>query len=210
MKWLFSPLRDEDVLIAGERVLYRKRRHWAFVMHAFAEFAAVLFLHSAFSMRATTGLAEILVLGTVVAVIVLRPLVYRRQLETGQIVFGVFVGYWALRTGPSVDTIIWLILLAMASRFVIQVLRWACFQRTYLTDRRLMEVDGFLGMRVSSMPLKMITDIVLSRSAMGELLGYGKFRVESAGQDQALRDLNFLLDPEHFQDMLVAAPSWRG
>lgn len=209
MKWLFRPLKDEDVLIAGERVLYRQRRHWAFVMRAFAEFAAVLFLHSAFSMRATTGLAELLLLGTVVALVVLRPLVHRRRFETGHIVAGVLGGYWLLRTAPSVDVLVWLVVLAMAFRFAIQVLRWWCFQRTYLTDRRLMEVDGFLGTRVSSMPLRMITDIVLRRSAMGEMLGYGTFRVESAGQDQALRDLNFLLDPEHFQDMLVAAPSWR-
>jgi hypothetical protein len=34
------------------------------------------------------------------------------------------------------------------------------------------------------------------RTAVGQILGYGEFIVESAGQDQALRNIRFLPHPE--------------
>ncbi len=209
MQWLLLPLSDEDVLVTGERVLYCKRRHWAALFPEFAQFMAVLFLHSAFSMRGTTGLGEVLLLGTIVSIILLRPLVRRERWETWQMVAIALVVFWAIQSGTSVGALALLIVLVMAVRFAIRVLRWGVFQRTYLTDRRLMEVDGFLGTRVNSMPLNMVTDIMLRRSPIGEVLGYGTFRVESAGQDQALGSLDFLLEPERFHDMVVASPSWR-
>jgi hypothetical protein len=46
------------------------------------------------------------------------------------------------------------------------------------------------------MPLAKVTDMSFQRSAMGQLLGYGEFIVESAGQDQALRNVDYLPYPE--------------
>ncbi len=46
------------------------------------------------------------------------------------------------------------------------------------------------------MPLAKVTDMSFQRSAMGQLLGYGEFIVESAGQDQALRNVDLLPHPE--------------
>ena len=37
---------------------------------------------------------------------------------------------------------------------------------------------------------------VFQRSAMGQLLGYGEFILESAGQDQALRNVDYIPYPE--------------
>jgi hypothetical protein len=37
-----------------------------------------------------------------------------------------------------------------------------------------------------------MTDVSFQRSPMGQLLGYGEFIVESAGQDQALRNVDHL------------------
>jgi hypothetical protein len=46
------------------------------------------------------------------------------------------------------------------------------------------------------MPLTRVTDMSFRRSALGRLLGYGEFIIESAGQEQALRTINFLPYPE--------------
>ena len=46
------------------------------------------------------------------------------------------------------------------------------------------------------MPLAKVTDMSFQRSAMGRLLGYGEFIVESAGQNQALRNVDRLPYPE--------------
>lgn len=206
MNWLLVPLRDEDVLVRGERVLYRRRRHWAAVLPELIQFLAVVFVHTAISMRGTTGLGTVLVFGSVLSYIVLRPLIRRDRWETWQLVAAAIFAFWAFQTRISLLGLVSLVVVAMGARFIIRCLRWAFYQRTYLTTRRLMEVDGFLGVRVNSMPLSMVTDVMLRRNPVGEVLGYGTFRVESAGQDQALSTLDYLLDPERFHDLVVAGP----
>jgi hypothetical protein len=203
---LFIPLRDEDVLVRGERVLYRRRRHWAAVLPELVQFLAVLFVHTAFSMRGTTGLGTVLIFGCVLSYIVLRPLIQRERWHTWQLFLMAIVAFWIIQTGMSLLGIATLLVFVMGLRFCVRALRWAFYQRTYLTTRRVMEVDGFLGTRVNSMPTAHITDVMLRRNPLGELLGYGTFRVESAGQDQALGTLDYLLDPERFHDLVVAGP----
>ena len=45
------------------------------------------------------------------------------------------------------------------------------------------------------MPLTKVTDMSFKRSFPGRLLGYGEFIVESAGQDQALRNVRIYSVP---------------
>lgn len=205
MQWLFIPLRDEDVLVPGERVLYKRRRHWAAILPELIQFGAVLFLHTALSISGTTGLGSVVLLGGIISLIVLRPLVKRDHWDTWQLVLIALVAFWAIQSGISILGFAWLLVLAMAVRFMVRCIRWAIFQRTYLTTRRVMEVDGFFGVTVNSMPISQVTDIMLHRNPLGEMLGYGTFRVESAGQDQALGRLEYLLDPEAFHDLVVMA-----
>jgi len=76
--------------------------------------------------------------------------------------------------------------------------RVAARQATYftVTDNRMILVSGFVVRKVAMMPLTRVTDMSFRRSALGRLLGYGEFIVESAGQEQALRTINFLPYPE--------------
>jgi uncharacterized membrane protein YdbT with pleckstrin-like domain len=76
--------------------------------------------------------------------------------------------------------------------------RVAARQATYftVTDKRMILVSGFMVRKVAMMPLARVTDMSFQRSALGRLLGYGEFIVESAGQEQALRTINFLPHPE--------------
>ena len=60
------------------------------------------------------------------------------------------------------------------------------------TDKRFLLFEGFLSRRVSMMPLVKVTDLTFNRSVPGRFLGYGTFKLESAGQEQALSDLDFL------------------
>ena len=209
MQWVLVPLADRDVLVAGERVLYRRRRHWAVVAPEAAQFGAVLFLHGAFMMRGTTGMDSVLLAGTIVSAAVLFPLWRAWRDHRSALVALALVLVWAASAGAGPEGLGAVVVMAMGVRLCIRLVRWAWFQRTYLTDRRLMEVDGFLGTRINSMPLAKITDVALHRSPVGEVLGYGTFRVESAGQDQALGRLDFLVEPERFHDLVIASPTWR-
>ena len=46
------------------------------------------------------------------------------------------------------------------------------------------------------MPLVKVTDMSFQRSSLGRLLGFGEFILESAGQDQALRNIDHVPYPE--------------
>jgi uncharacterized membrane protein YdbT with pleckstrin-like domain len=76
--------------------------------------------------------------------------------------------------------------------------RVAAWQATYftVTDMRMILVSGFVVRKVAMMPLAKVTDMSFQRSALGRLLGYGEFIVESAGEEQALRTIDFLQYPE--------------
>jgi membrane protein YdbS with pleckstrin-like domain len=65
-----------------------------------------------------------------------------------------------------------------------------------VTSQRLLLATGVLTRTINMMPLSKVTDMRFERSTWGRLLGYGKFVVESAGQDQALQTVDFLPYPE--------------
>ena len=91
--------------------------------------------------------------------------------------------------------IVWGAYLSVLLYFVQRV---AAQQARYftVTDKRMILVSGFMVRKVAMMPLARVTDMSFQRSALGRLLGYGEFIVESAGQEQALRTVNFLPHPE--------------
>lgn len=62
------------------------------------------------------------------------------------------------------------------------------------TDKRLLMTYGVINRRVAMMPLAKVTDMSFNRSLFGQVLGYGQFILESAGQDQALRQIDFIRD----------------
>ena len=65
-----------------------------------------------------------------------------------------------------------------------------------VTSRRMLLATGVITRKVAMMPLVKVTDMSFQRSSLGRLLGYGEFILESAGQDQALRKVDFLPYPE--------------
>ena len=56
-----------------------------------------------------------------------------------------------------------------------------------VTKRRVLLTSGVIVRTVTLLPLRRITDLTWQETLLGQVLGYGTFRFESAGQDQALR-----------------------
>ena len=54
------------------------------------------------------------------------------------------------------------------------------------------------------MPLTKVTDMSYERSVPGRIFGYGRFVMESAGQDQALHKVNWVPDPDHHYRAICA------
>ncbi len=77
------------------------------------------------------------------------------------------------------------------------------FDRFILTNKRIMVVNGLVTRTVGMMPLVRVTDMKYQQSALGRMLNYGTFVVESAGQDQALRRVPTLPNPNELYLRIV-------
>ena len=77
----------------------------------------------------------------------------------------------------------WLALSANMDRFVI-------------TNMRVFRIKGVLVRSQATMPLGRILDITVVKPMTGRVLGYGHFTFESAAQDQGLRDIRYVGDPD--------------
>jgi membrane protein YdbS with pleckstrin-like domain len=69
------------------------------------------------------------------------------------------------------------------------------FDRFILTNKRVMVVSGIITRKVAMMPLARVTDMKYEQTPTARLLNYGTFVLESAGQDQALREVPHLPNP---------------
>jgi uncharacterized membrane protein YdbT with pleckstrin-like domain len=116
-----------------------------------------------------------------------------------EVLVGVAVAGWvtnALAHGNSTAIlVIWLLWAVLLLRLLWKILDWS-LNYFVITSQRLLLAQGFIVRKVNMMPLAKVTDMSFQRSAMGQLLGYGEFIVESAGQDQALRNVDHLPYPE--------------
>lgn len=82
--------------------------------------------------------------------------------------------------------------------------RWLNWQRNYFlaTDHRVLKIYGVISTTVDSMKVQKVTDMTYRRGIWGEILGYGSITIESAGQDQALHDIEYIPYPrENYQEL---------
>ncbi len=84
-----------------------------------------------------------------------------------------------------------------------QVLEW---RREFFvaTDKRLLLTQGIIERDTAMMPLGKVTDLKYIRSIPGRLLGFGTFVFENAGQDQAMREVHYVPEPDTTYRLLVA------
>lgn len=65
-----------------------------------------------------------------------------------------------------------------------------------ITNMRVFRVHGILSQRIATMPLSRILDISVHKPLIGRMLGYGHFIFESAAQEQGLREIKYVGDPD--------------
>jgi membrane protein YdbS with pleckstrin-like domain len=91
--------------------------------------------------------------------------------------------------------VVWLLFVVVLGWLALKVWLWL-EDYFVVTSQRLLLTTGLLTRTVNMMPLGKVTDMSFKRTAWGRILGYGEFVVESAGQDQALRNIRNLPYPE--------------
>jgi membrane protein YdbS with pleckstrin-like domain len=104
----------------------------------------------------------------------------------------------APRLPASSTTVTWLMLLAFIALFARLAWKWVewSFSLFFFTSYRIIYVHGIVTRKIAMLPTGKITDMGYDRDPWGQLLGYGTFIIESAGQEQALRTLNFVPEPD--------------
>lgn len=65
-----------------------------------------------------------------------------------------------------------------------------------ITNMRVFRLHGVLNRQLSTMPLTRILDITVAKPLLGRMVGYGHFVFESAAQEQGLRDIRYVADPD--------------
>jgi hypothetical protein len=101
------------------------------------------------------------------------------------------------------STILWWVWFAVVLRALYLVAEWR-HDWFIATDKRLLLFYGFITRKVSMMPLMKVTDMSYERSIPGRIFGYGRFVMESAGQDQALHKVNWVPQPDHHYRAICA------
>lgn len=65
-----------------------------------------------------------------------------------------------------------------------------------VTNMRVFRASGVFSVRIATMPISRILDITVEKPLLGRILGYGHFVFESAAQEQGLRDIRYIGDPD--------------
>jgi hypothetical protein len=116
---------------------------------------------------------------------------------------GLLAGYLArINAAEEITGVLVLVWLGVIVWSVWQLVDW-WFDRFILTNKRVMVVSGFVTRNVAMMPLQRVTDMKYVQSALGRLLNYGTFELESAGQEQALRSIPHLPSPNELYLRIV-------
>lgn len=125
----------------------------------------------------------------------------------GSAIGGAILALWVDATiDPAlgmVSTALWWGWFFLVGRMLYRLAEWR-HDWFVATDKRLLLFYGFITRRVSMMPLMKVTDMSYERSVPGRIFGYGRFVMESAGQDQALHKVNWVPQPDHHYRAICA------
>ncbi|CCH15876.1 PH domain-containing protein [Micromonospora lupini] len=109
-------------------------------------------------------------------------------------VLGYLSGFLAGNNVGALTTIAVLLWFAVMGWVAWKVADW-WYDRFILTNKRVMVVNGIVTRKVAMMPLVRVTDMKYEQTPTGRALNYGTFVLESAGQEQALREVKNLPNP---------------
>ena len=134
--------------------------------------------------------------------------------EEGEVIVDEVRKHWIVYVVPALIAVVGLVLLGVFVFTSVQVawlplvaslglFAWsgwlalsANMDRFVITNMRVFRVKGVLARSQATMPLGRILDITVVKPMTGRVLGYGHFTFESAAQDQGLRDIRFVGDPD--------------
>src|SRR5208282_1353968 len=116
-------------------------------------------------------------------------------LTLGGLLVAAVLSATALHGNDPLIAVVWLAWLVLFVRLVWKAINWAV-DFFVVTSHRILLTSGVVTRKVNMIPLTKVTDMSFQRTLAGKLFGFGEFIVESAGQDQALRNIDHIPYPE--------------
>lgn len=144
------------------------------------------------------GRVERYVLGTEKRLVCLRRHLIVLAEPVASCIAGLAAVIWLAWQVREVEVLPNLLFAAWAVLLLRAVWKWLQWRGDWFiaTDKRLLLTYGVVKRQVAMMPLSKVTDMSYNRSLLGRFLGYGELVMESAGQDQALSDVDRLPVPD--------------
>jgi uncharacterized membrane protein YdbT with pleckstrin-like domain len=122
--------------------------------------------------------------------------------QTVGIVIGAFLLHLLVSDLWLLNDILWYLAIAALARAFYYLAHW--WDRIFIvTDKRFMIVSGIIENKVASMPTTKVTDFEFRQTFAGRMFGYGRLRIESAGQHQDLELINFFPDYEEVKEVIT-------
>lgn len=209
-----APGHIRKYLDPGEKVVKFTRFHWAQLLQPVALIIAGVFVTVAVDVAqpVKTGSAFNLawlfwglwVVWVVATIWDLRKMWALRKANARTQLFAVVVlaalaygiGWLVQSKRFGVGGMLLIVLLVVIGWALIQVGEWS--DRFFvLTNKRIVVIEGLIAKTVRTMPIGKLTDMAYRQTAWGKALGFGLFDVESAGQDQPLKLIDYVPDPDY-------------
>jgi membrane protein YdbS with pleckstrin-like domain len=119
------------------------------------------------------------------------------------VVIALVTGFAVGQGGGAIAAVLGLLVIGVVSGvLVIQRLqRW--YTRYALTDFRLIRSWGVLNRKMAWIPWSKVTDVSLTQTLAGRLLGYATVRIESANEASGFKAVTDLRDPHRFHRVVT-------
>jgi uncharacterized membrane protein YdbT with pleckstrin-like domain len=122
--------------------------------------------------------------------------------QTVGIVIGAFLLHLLVSNLWLLNDILWYLSAFTVCRALYYVVHW--WDTVFIvTDVRFMIVSGIIENKVANMPTTKVTDFEFRQTWVGRLFGYGRLRIESAGQHQDLETINFIPNYEAVKEAVT-------
>ena len=209
-----APGHIRKYLDPGEKVVVHTRFHWARLLQPVALIVVGIFVTITVDVTqpVKTGSAHTVawllwglwVLWVVATIWDLRKAMALRKADTrtqllAAVVFAA-IAYgivWLVQNKHfGVGGMLLIVLLVVIAWALVQIGEWTS-RLFVLTSKRIVVIEGVIAKTVRTMPIGKLTDMAYRQTGIGKALGYGLFDVESAGQDQPLKLIDYVPDPDY-------------
>ena len=112
-----------------------------------------------------------------------------------RLILAVALSFFALLVDATVGWLLILTSLVIGAHALWRILDQH-MDRFVITNMRVFRVHGIFNQHRATMPMSRILDITVDKPFWGRVFGYGHFVFESAAQDQGLRDIRFVGQPD--------------